>query len=126
MRNALIHRLAFLPLILLTLFADFGTKSANAQDILIPMDARQANHLKAYGVAYWVLKKNVPIDWLLNYRNGSFLMESFEELEQELAIRGVYFERLSGAQTAQVIAQVESESSNTAVVRLEKPPRIAV
>ena len=126
MRTASTHRLLSLLLALLTLFAFFGTKNAKAQDILIPMDARQSNHLKAYGVAYWVLQKSIPIDWLLNYRGGSFLMGAFEGLEQELAIRGVYFERLGGAQTAQVIATVESERSNTAVVRLEKPPRIAV
>ncbi|MCH7891575.1 MAG: hypothetical protein IH921_08740 [Gemmatimonadetes bacterium] len=97
-----------------------------AQSLLVPMDRVQENHLKAYGVAFWVLQRAVNIDWLLNYRGGSFLIESFPELEQELAIRGVYFERLNGAQTARVIAEVEKESSNTAVVRLEKPPRIAV
>ena len=97
-----------------------------AQDILIPMDSRQSDHLKAYGVAYWVLSRGVNIDWLLNYRGGSFLMATFPELEQELAIRGVHFEKLSGAQTAETIATVESEATNTAVVRLEKPPRIAV
>ncbi len=126
MRTAKTRRLALPLAALLALFAFFGTKNASAQDILIPMDARQSNHLKAYGVAYWVLQKAIPIDWLLNYRGGSFLIEGFADLEKELAIRGVYFERLSGAQTAQVIASVESESTNTAVVRLEKPPRIAV
>ena len=107
MRIASTHRLASLLLALVTLFAVLGAKNARSQDILIPMDSRQANHLKAYGVAYWVLQKSIPIDWLLNYRGGSFLMGTFEELEQELAIRGVYFERLSGSQTAQVIAAVE-------------------
>ena len=126
MRNALRHRLVILLLIGFTLAAGLGAKSATAQDIIIPMDTRQSNHLKAYGVAFWVLQQGVNIDWLLNYRGGSFLIGSFQKLEQELAIRGVYFEKLSGAQAAQVIAEVEHESSNTAVVRLEKPPRIAV
>ncbi len=97
-----------------------------AQDVLIPMDTRQSNHLKAYGVAYWVLQQGVNIDWLLNYRGGSFLMQSFPALEQELAIRGVYFEKVSGAQAASIISEVESDANNTAVVRLEKEPRIAV
>ena len=96
------------------------------QDILVPMDTRQANHLKAYGVAYWTLQQGVDIDWLLNYRGGSFLIAGFPELEQELAVRGVTFERLSGAQSAAIVSQVESDGSNTAVVRLEKEPRIAV
>lgn len=99
---------------------------ARAQDVLIPMDTRQSNHLKAYGVAYWVLQQGVNIDWLLNYRGGSFLMQSFPALEQELAIRGVYFEKVSGAQAASIISEVESDANNTAVVRLEKEPRIAV
>lgn len=99
---------------------------AHAQDVLIPMDTRQSNHLKAYGVAYWVLQQGVNIDWLLNYRGGSFLMQSFPALEQELAIRGVYFEKVSGAQAATIISEVESDATNTAVVRLEKEPRIAV
>ncbi len=68
-----------------------------AQDILIPMDARQSNHLKAYGVTFWALTKGINTDWLLNYRGGSFLMPAFEGLEQELRIRGVYYESLNGA-----------------------------
>ncbi|RMH57752.1 MAG: asparagine synthetase B, partial [Bacteroidetes bacterium] len=102
------------------------TLPVRGQDVLIPMDARQTNHLKAYGIAYWALTQGTDVDWLLNYRGGSFLMSAFPELEQELRIRGVYYETLSGAQTAQVIASVEAEDSNTAVVRLEKAPRIAV
>ncbi|GIV60873.1 asparagine synthetase B [Rhodocaloribacter litoris] len=99
---------------------------AGAQDLLIPMDTRQTDHLKAYGVAYWTLSRGVEVDWLLNYRGGSFLISSFPELEQELRIRGVFFEKLGAGQAAQIIAEVEREDRNTAVVRLEKPPRIAV
>jgi len=99
---------------------------ASAQDLLIPMDTRQTDHLKAYGLTFWVLQKGLDVDWLLNYRGGSFLMAMTPEIEQELRIRGIYFERLNGAQTASIIADVEREDSNTSVVRLEKPPRIAV
>ncbi len=112
-----------LPLLALLLLP---LRPAAGQDILIPMDTRQSDHLKAYGVTYWTLSRGIEVDWLLNYRGGSFLVGAFPELEQELRIRGVYFERLSAAQSAQVIAEVESEEHNTAVVRLEKPPRIAV
>ncbi len=113
---------------LLTLLGLIGLCAlpVRGQDVLIPMDARQTNHLKAYGIAYWVLTQGADVDWLLNYRGGSFLVTAFPELEQELRIRGVYYETLNGAQTAQVIASVEAEDSNTAVVRLEKAPRIAV
>ncbi|MDX1430707.1 MAG: asparagine synthetase B [Rhodothermales bacterium] len=99
---------------------------ASAQDILIPMDEVQTNHLKAYGVAYWALERATDVDWLLNYRGGSFLAAASPELEGELRIRGVVYERISTGESAQIIAQIENPDVNAAVVRLEKPPRIAV
>jgi hypothetical protein len=99
---------------------------ANAQDILVPMDDRQSDHLKAYGAVFWALERQVDVDWLLNYRGGSFLFPHDPGVESELRIRGVSFQTLSGSQTASIIAGIESESSNTSVVRLEKPPKIAV
>ncbi len=99
---------------------------AGAQEILVPMDGRQTDHLKAYGVAYWGLERGIEVDWLLNYRGGSFLMQSLPDLEQELRIRGVHYEQIGGAQSAAIIAEIEQEDSNMSVVRLEKAPRIAV
>lgn len=96
------------------------------QDLLIPMDTQQTDHMKAYGFAYWTLNRGLTLDWLLNYRGGAFLMPTDRQLEQELLVRGVYFERLGGAQTASIIAEVESEANNMNLVRLEKAPRIAV
>ncbi len=110
----------------LLLILPLGLPCTWAQDILIPMDAQQADHLKAYGIAYWVLQRGEPVEWLLNYRGGGFLMRSFLELERELAIRGVIHEVLSAPAAALVLADVESDRANTARVRLEKPPRIAV
>ena len=99
---------------------------ARSQDILIPMDNAQSDHLKAYGVTFWALEQKMDVDWLLNYRGGSFLITQTSEIEAELRVRGVFYERLSGAQTASILSTVESDASNTSVVRLEKPPRIAV
>ena len=99
---------------------------ARAQDVLIPMDTRQSNHLKAYGIIYWALQRGYAADWLLNYRGGSFLLEPTEDLMAELAVREVFFESLGGSQAARLVAEVESDRANTALVRLEKPPRIAV
>ncbi|NNF04995.1 MAG: asparagine synthetase B, partial [Rhodothermales bacterium] len=104
----------------------FGPRVADAQDILIPMESGQSDHLKAYGVAYWALERGIEIDWLLNYRGGAFLLQQTNALETELRVRGVSYERLNGSQTASIIATVESDAENTAVVRLEKPPKIAV
>jgi len=99
---------------------------ARAQDILVPMDSRQTDHLKAYGVAFWVLERGQDVDWLLNYRGGSFLTASFPDLERELTIRNVYFEKVGGSETNVILAQIADDSSNMDVVRLEKAPRIAV
>ena len=97
-----------------------------AQDLLIPMDSRQSNHLKAYGVVYWGLYRGKTADWLLNYRGGSFLMEASDVLLAELAVREVHYESLAGGEAARIVAEVESDRANTALVRLETSPRIAV
>ena len=99
---------------------------AYGQDIFIPMDDAQSNHLRAYGLTYWALQQGTNVDWLLNYRGGSFLVPEFPALANELALREVAFQRISGNESARIIADVESERANTAVVRLETPPRIAV
>jgi hypothetical protein len=99
---------------------------AAAQKILIPMDLQQTNHLKAYGITYWVLGKDVPVDWLLNYRGGSFMMDATAEITAECRIRGVAFEELGGEAAAAIYSEVASEKTNMENVRLEKQPRIAV
>ena len=45
------------------------------QKLLIPMDETQNDHLKAYGLVYDALKKQIKVELFLNYKNGSFLME---------------------------------------------------
>src|ERR1035441_3399011 len=71
---------------------------ASASELLIPMDLSQSNHLKAYGIAYWVLKQGVKVDWLLNYRGGSFAIPYAKSLESECKIRGVSFEVIADGQ----------------------------
>ena len=96
------------------------------QKILIPMDLKQTNHLKAYGIAFWVLEKGIDVDWLLNYRGGSFMVDNISTIANECRIRGVLFEEISGAQASQVLGEISSENNNMDVVRLEKAPRVAV
>lgn len=103
-----------------------NTVTATAQKLLIPMDITQTDHLKSYGLAYWVLTKSKPVDWLLNYRGGSFMMDYEEVVAAECRIRGVAFEQLDGAASTQIYSEVQSEAKNMEVVRLEKQPRIAV
>ena len=95
-----------------------------AQYILVPMDLSQANHIKAYGMAYWVLKKNINVEWLLNYRGGSFLFTASETFKRELQLRGVTFEEPGAVALNQIYAQIEEQ--NMEKVLLEKAPRIAI
>ncbi len=95
-----------------------------AQKMLIYMDLNQTDHLKAYGVAYRALEQGIDVEWLLNYRGGSFMIDSVYELIAEARIRGVSFSMIGGAEAALVYAQIERE--NMDVVHLTKTPRIAV
>lgn len=94
--------------------------------ILIPMDLKQSDHLKAYGIAYFALTKGIVVDWLLNYRGGSFMLDYTDEIASVCRIRGVKFEQISGSAAAQILAEVQDENNNMDVVRLEKEPKIAV
>ncbi len=100
--------------------------AALASSILIPMDNDQSNHLKAYGIAYWVLINEIEVSWLLNYRGGSFMFKYYQKFENELIIRGVSYEVVSDAQANQIISLIASPSSNMDIMRLEKYPKIAV
>ncbi|MEO1050106.1 MAG: asparagine synthetase B [Bacteroidota bacterium] len=111
-------------LFLLILFV--GLSKSYASYILVPMDDKQANHLKSYGIAYWILESDIEVDWLLNYRGGSFMFKYYQAFENELIIRGVTYEVISDAQSNQIVSQIASPSSNTDVMKLEKAPKIAV
>lgn len=113
-------RSALLPLLLLIGLQVHATK------LLIPMDGTQRDHLKAYGIAFWGLEREVPIDWLLNYRGGSFLLDHLKALEQECLIRGVTFQIIADAQASAILAEIGDPEVNMEVVRLEKAPKIAV
>ncbi|HPH16659.1 MAG TPA: asparagine synthetase B, partial [Bacteroidales bacterium] len=69
-----------------------GLQSAGAFGLFIPMDNTQKNHLKAYGLTYWVLQHDMEVQWLLNYRGGSFLIEFNQSIKQECEIRGISYE----------------------------------
>jgi hypothetical protein len=98
-----------------------------AAKLFIPMDAEtQINHLKAYGIAYKALSIGVEVDWLLNYRGGSFGMDQTETLERLCKLRGVSYEVISDAQYAGMLSEIAHPDYNGDVVRLEKAPRICV
>ncbi|MGV3609726.1 MAG: asparagine synthetase B [Fluviicola sp.] len=101
-------------------------KAVSASSILVPMDDRQANHLKAYGVSFWVLENGVVMEWLLNYRGGSFLFPHLRTIEEELIIRGVSYEIVADGQVNAIRTEIANPEVNMEVVQLEKAPKIAV
>ena len=100
--------------------------AASASEILIPMDLAQANHLKSYGVAFWLLKQGVAVDWLLNYRGGSFAVPYNDKIESECKIRGVSYEVLADGQYTAVLTEIADPEQNMDVMKMEKAPRVAV
>ena len=108
------------------IFIFFISYNTYAGYIIIPMDVSQKNHLKAYGIAYWILENELEVDWLLNYRGGSFLIKNMEEIKLECTYRGVSFEVLSNNDVEEIYKFIASPSNNTDIVKLEKAPKIAV
>jgi hypothetical protein len=111
-------------LISIILLGPFTICKANA--ILIPMDEAQKNHLKSYGIAFNTLQRGGYLDWLLNYRGGSFLIPYEQDVHSECIVRGISFEVISDAVVNSILKEIESPAVNMNVVRLEKSPRIAV
>jgi len=98
--------------------------SIHAAEILIPMDKTQTDHLKAYGIAYWELTQGARVDWLLNYRGGSFLCTPAPGVEERCLTRGVRYETVDAATVASIHATIERE--NMELIRLEKVPKVAI
>lgn len=94
--------------------------------ILVPMDESQRNHLKAYGLAFFVLQHDIALDWLLNYRGGSFLIPYSKEVQQECLVRGVSHNVISDGEVNKLLAEIASPAVNMNAVKLEKAPRVAV
>jgi hypothetical protein len=94
--------------------------------ILIYMDLKQTDHLKAYGITYRALTQGLKADWLLNYRGGSFMIDYTDKIATECRVDGVAFNELTVSQVTEVYSLVQSEDNNMDVIRLEKEPKVAV
>jgi len=110
----------FLFIVLLSPF------KGEASTLLVPMDETQKNHLKAYGVAFWVLENDVVMEWLLNYRGGSFLFPHSKLIEEELVIKGVSYAVLPDQKIKQIKSKIADPEVNMEIVQLETAPKIAV
>ncbi|HBE73056.1 MAG TPA: asparagine synthetase B [candidate division Zixibacteria bacterium] len=112
---------AIFPLLVLL---PLSGKILSGQGLLIPMDLTQTDHLKAYGAVYQALLDNHKVEWLLNYRGGSFLLPPARSLEEMCRLRGVDCRPVSESQKMDIYVQVEA--GNMERIELEKAPRLAV
>ena len=110
----------FIIIFLLTTIYSYSTY------LLIPMDLEQKNHLKAYGVAFFTIKKDIDVSWLLNYRGGSFMCAYQSAVEDECVIRGVSYQVIADVQAAAILNEIAATESNMDEVKLTKAPKIAV
>ena len=101
--------------------------SAFASYIFIPMaHEKQKDHLKAYGMTFWVLEKGVEAYWLLNYEGGSFAFEHNAIFEKECKTRGISYKVIPNAKFAAIRQSIADPELNEEVIKLEKPPKVAV
>ncbi len=113
-------------LILFALIFCLSGMKIRAASMLIQMDQTQQNHLKAYGVAFWILQQEVELHWLLNYKGGSFMMKHIKQIENECVIRGVSYTIIADAQANAIFEEVAQPEANMDAVKLEKAPKVAV
>ena len=119
-------RISFKSLFLLTTTLLAGIQSVSAQHILIPMDADQTNHLKAYGIIFNHLIDGNTAKWLVNYRGGSFMAAYNSGVDRNCRLKGVYCETISESEANRLVGDLERPDVNMAVISLEKAPKIAV
>lgn len=100
--------------------------STKATHLMIPMDDVQKNHLKSYGIAFYALEKKLEVDWLLNYRGGSFALSLDEDILKECKVRGVTYEIVADVQYNKIVEDIGKADVNQDVMKLEKAPKMAV
>ena len=97
-----------------------------ASYVLIPMDNTQTNHLKAYGIAYNFLEQKIDVDWLLNYRGGSFMIKNHPNVVKECIVRNVAFKIIADVQSTEILSSISKPEINQDIIRLKKAPKVAI
>ena len=120
------HHIKSVKRYFLTLLLSLTIYLSHASYILIPMDQNQTNHLKAYGIAFLAIQNEISINWLLNYKGGSFLIKNNELIENECNIRGVLYNIIADLQSNKILRDISSNEVNQEIIRLEKTPRVAI
>ena len=116
----------FLKASFLLLLFFLNLSSLKASYILINMDDKQTNHLKAYGIAYLSIQKEIDVSWLLNYKGGSFLIKTNNFIENECKIRNVSYDLIADIASNRILSDISKNDVNQEVIRLEKAPKIAI
>lgn len=111
---------------ILLIFGLILSLQAKCVHLLIPLDDSQRDHLKSYGITYWVLENGIEVKWLLNYRGGSFLMQHSPAIENECIVRGVSYENISDGQANAILNEIAQPDLNQDAVSMTKAPKIAV
>ncbi len=118
-------KLLFLPFFTFLMWL-LSITNLHASYVLVEMNATQKNHIKAYGVAYWLLTQNVEVYWLLNYEGGSFMFKHSKAVEEKCAVRGVSYRVIADARSTAILQEIADPQINMDAVKLEKTPKIAV
>lgn len=113
-------------LFIIFILIGFFQLKLRATHLIIPMDEVQKNHLKSYGIAFYALNKKLEVDWLLNYRGGSFSLKLNDNILKECKIRGVSFEIIADVQYNKIVSEITRPEVNQDIMKLEKAPKIAV
>ena len=104
---------------ILTLIIVFSLSiSVNASYIFIPMDENQQNHLKAYGIAYYAIERDIKVDWLLNYQGGSFLIKQNLDIEKECKLRNVSYNIIADIQSTIILQSISSPEVNLSLIHI--------
>ena len=120
------NRKKLLVTLLLILFTGILPSLTKGAYLLIPMDDTQSNHLKAYGIAYYILERDVEIHWLLNYKGGSYMCQHHPDFENECIVRGVSYKVIADVQSTAILQEISDPEKNMDAVKLHKAPKIAI
>ncbi len=110
--------------VLLICFLVLSLKVAYTDYIFIPMDLKQVDHLKPYGVVYNSLMNGINCFWVINYRGGSFVIpytETSLKLSKESKIN---FSIIDEDEWNYIVSLTNSENIN--VILLTKAPKIGL
>jgi len=116
----------FFSLLFLIFLTTLSVTTTAQERVLIPMDATQTDHLKAYGIIFNHVAAGESGTWLLNYRGGSFMTTNSLDIIRKSRVRNVRIEVISETEALQIISEVEQPNVNMGVMNLETTPSVAV